>query len=307
MTVKEMIEDPQTELEFEIISGKEGLNNEIIAHDINRPGLALAGYLDFFGSKRIQVLGKGEVSYINSLSREERRKILEKMFEYEISCFIVTWDQKIPKELIEFTKRYKVPLLRNSLPTGMVTALLTFYLERMFAPEISIHADLVEVHGVGVILLGESGIGKSECALELVERGQRLVADDVVKIRRIGPGVLIGFPLDTIGHHMEIRGVGIIDLREIFGVGSVSPQAKIELAVNLEVWNPKKEYDRLGIDEKSVEILGVHIPQIIIPLQPGRNIAVIVEVAAMNQRLKRMGKFSAKEFEERLRKKLSKE
>jgi len=301
-----MIEDPQTELEFEIISGKEGLNNEIVAHDINRPGLALKGYLEFFGSKRIQVLGKGEISYLEYLSREERKEVLEKIFEYEISCFIVTWGQKIPKELIEFTKRYKVPLLRTSLPTGMLTALLTFYLERMFAPEISIHADLVEVHGIGVLILGESGIGKSECALELVERGQRLVADDVVKIRRVGPGFLIGFPSETIGYHMEIRGLGIIDLNQLFGVGAVSPQAKIELAVNLEVWDPKNEYDRLGIDEKYIDILGVHIPQVIIPLQPGRNIAVIVEIAAMNQRLKKMGKFSAKEFDEKLRKKLSK-
>lgn len=301
-----MIEDPNTELEFEIISGKEGLNNEIVAHDINRPGLALAGYLEFFGSKRIQVLGKGEISYLECLNREEREKILEKMFEYEISCFIVTWDQKTPKELIELTKRYKVPLLRTSLPTGMLTALLTFYLERMFAPEISIHANLVEVHGIGVIILGESGIGKSECALELVERGQRLVADDVVKIKRVGPGVLIGFPSEIIGHHMEIRGLGIIDIKEIFGVGYVSPQAKIELAVTLEAWNPKKEYDRLGIDENGIEILGVDIPQILIPLQPGRNIAVIVEVAAMNQRLKRMGKFSAKEFDQKLRNRLIK-
>ncbi len=301
-----MIEDPTTELEFEIISGKEGLNNEIVAHDINRPGLALAGYLEFFGSKRIQVLGKGEISYLEYLNREEREKILEKMFEYEISCFIVTWGQKTPKELIELTKRYKVPLLRTSLPTGMLTALLTFYLERIFAPEISIHADLVEVHGIGVIILGESGIGKSECALELVERGHRLIADDVIKIRRVGPGVLIGFPSEIVGYHMEIRGLGIIDIKEIFGVGSVSPQAKIELAVNLETWNPKNEYDRLGIDEKIKDILGVHIPQIVIPLQPGRNIAVIVEVAAMNQRLKRMGKFSAKEFDQKLRNRLIK-
>lgn len=301
-----MIEDPQTELKFEIISGKDGLNNEIVAHEINRPGLALAGYLEFFGSKRIQVLGKGEVSYLEYLSREERKKILEKMFEYEISCFIVTWDQKIPKELIELTKKYKVPLLRTSLPTGMLTALLTFYLERMFALETSVHAELVEVHGIGVIILGESGIGKSECALELVERGQRLIADDVVKIKRVGPGVLIGFPSEIIKHHMEIRGLGIIDIKEIFGVGYVSPQAKIELAVTLEAWNPKKEYDRLGIDENDIEILGVRIPQILIPLQPGRNIAVIVEVAAMNQRLKKMGKFSAKEFDQKLRKRLIK-
>jgi HPr kinase/phosphorylase len=302
-----MIEDPQTELKFEVISGKEGLNNEIVAHDINRPGLALAGYLDFFGSKRIQVLGKGEISYLKDLSREERKKILEQMFKYEISCFIVTWGQQIPRELIEFTKKHKVPLLRSSLPTGMLTALLTFYLERIFAPEISIHADLVEVHGIGVILLGESGIGKSECALELVERGQRLVADDVVKIRRVGPGVLIGFPSEKIGHHMEIRGLGIIDIREIFGIGSVSPHAKIELAVSLEEWNPKNEYERLGIEEQSIDILGVQIPRVLIPLQPGRNIAVIVEVAAMNQRLKRAGKFSAKEFDEKLRKRLMRE
>lgn len=301
-----MIEDQQTELKFEIISGKEGLNNEIVSHDINRPGLALAGYVDFFGSKRIQVLGKGEISYLKNLSRAERKKILEQMFKYEISCFIVTWEQQIPRELIEYTKRYKVPLLRSPLPTGILTALLTFYLERMFAPEISIHGDLVEVHGIGVILLGESGIGKSECALELVERGQRLVADDIVKIRRVGAGILIGSPSEKIGHHMEIRGLGIIDIREIFGVGAVSPQAKIELAVNLEEWNPKKEYERLGIEEKSIDILGVQLPQVLIPLQPGRNIAVIVEVAAMNQRLKATGKFSAKEFDEKLRNRLMK-
>jgi len=302
-----MIEETESELYLKIISGKEGLNNEIVSHDINRPGLALAGYVEFFGSKRIQVLGKGEMSYLEHLSKEKRRKILKKIFEYEISCFIVTWDQKIPEELIEFTKKYKVPLLRTSLPTGILMAILTFYLERVFAPEIIIHGDLVEVHGIGVILLGESGIGKSECALELVERGQRLVADDVIKIRRVAPGVLIGFPTEMLVHYLEIRGVGLINIKEIFGVGAVSPQAKIELAVKLEIWDPTKEYDRLGIDEKTIEIFGVSVPQILLPLQPGRNIAVIVEVAAMNQRLKKMGTFSAKEFEEKLCKRLIKQ
>ncbi|MFH1562677.1 MAG: HPr(Ser) kinase/phosphatase [Nitrospirota bacterium] len=307
MTVKEMIEDTKVDLKLEVISGEEGLNNEIVAHDINRPGLAVAGYVEFFGAKRIQVLGKGEITHLGNLTKEERLTILEGMFKYEISCFIVTWDQKIPEELIERTERNKVPLLRSFLPTGMVMALLTFYLERMFAPEISIHGDLVEVHGIGVLILGDSGIGKSECALELVERGQRLVADDVVKIRRVGPGQLTGFPSEVLDHHMEIRGIGIINLKEMFGVGSVSPLVKIELAVNLEMWNPENEYDRLGIDEKTIKMLGVNIPQIIIPLQPGRNIAVIVEVAAMNQRLKKMGKFSAKDFDQKLLKKLVKE
>lgn len=307
MTVKEMIEDTKVDLKLEVIAGEKGLNNEIIAHDINRPGLAVAGYLEFFGSKRIQVLGKGEMTHLGNLTPEKRIKILEGMFKYEISCFIVTWDQKIPEELIKLTTKNNVPLLRSSLPTGMVTALLTFYLERMFAPEISIHGDLVEVHGIGVLILGDSGIGKSECALELVERGQRLVADDVVKIRRVGPGQLLGSPSEKLEHHMEIRGIGIIDLREMFGVGCVSSRSKIELAVHLEMWNPENEYDRLGIEEKTIEILGVNIPQIIIPLQPGRNIAVIVEVAAMNQRLKKMGKFSARDFDQNLLKRLAKE
>jgi len=301
-----MIEDTQSELYLKIISGKEGLDNEIVAHDINRPGLALAGYVEFFGSKRIQVLGKGEISYLEQLSKEKRREILEKIFKYEISCFIVSWDQKIPEELIEFTKKHEVSLLRTSLPTGILMAKLTFYLERVFAPEIIIHGDLVEVHGIGVILLGESGIGKSECALELIERGQQLIADDVIKIRRVAPEVLIGFPSELLVHHMEIRGVGIINIREIFGIGAVLSQAKIELAVKLEHWDPQKEYDRLGIDEGTIEILGVRIPQILLPLQPGRNIAVIVEVAAMNQRLKKMGTFSAKEFDEKLYHRLSK-
>lgn len=301
-----MIEDPQiAELEFEVVCGKDGLNNEIVGHDINRPGLALAGYIEFFGSKRIQVLGKGEMSYLEQLSKEERKKILARMFEYEISCFIITWGQKAPREVIEFCQKHKVPLLRTSLATGMSVALLTFYLERIFAPEITIHGDLVEVHGIGIMLLGEAGIGKSECALELIERGHRLIADDVVKIRRVGPGILIGCPAEIIKHHMEIRGLGIINIHEIFGVGSVSSETKIELAINLEHWNPKKEYERLGIDEQHIEILGVHIPKIVLPLQPGRNIAVIVEVAAMNQRLKRMGKFSAKEFDEKLLKRLT--
>ncbi|MDI6736224.1 MAG: HPr(Ser) kinase/phosphatase [bacterium] len=307
MTVKEMIEDTKVDLKLEVVCGEEGLNNEIVAHDINRPGLAVAGYVEFFGSERIQVLGKGEIAHLGNLTKEKRIKILEGMFKHKISCFIVSWDQKIPEELIKFTKENKVPLLRTSIPTGMVTALLTFYLERMFAPEINIHGNLVEVHGVGVLLLGDSGIGKSECALELVERGQRLVADDVVKIKRVGPGQLLGFPSEQLEHHMEIRGLGIIDLKEMFGVTCVSSEAEIELAVYLEMWNPETEYDRLGLDEKTIEMLGVNIPEIIIPLQPGRNIAVIVEVAAMNQRLKKMGKFSAKDFDQKLRKRLTKE
>ncbi len=307
MTVKEMIEDTRLDLKLKVICGEEGLNNEIIAHDINRPGLAVAGYMEFFGSERIQVLGKGEIAHLGNLTKKERLKILDGMFKYKISCFIVTWDQKIPEELIEFAKKNKVPLLHTSMPTGMVTALLTFYLERMFAPEINIHGNLVEVHGVGVLLLGDSGIGKSECALELVERGQRLVADDIVKIKRVGPGQLLGFPSEKLEHHMEIRGLGIIDLKEIFGVECVSSEVEIELAIQLELWNPETEYDRLGLDEKTIEILGIKIPQIIIPLQPGRNIAVIVEVAAMNQRLKKMGKFSAKDFDQKLQKRLIKE
>ncbi|MEW6607248.1 MAG: HPr(Ser) kinase/phosphatase [bacterium] len=303
MTVKEMIEQKK-ELKFDIISGAEGLDNEIVSHDINRPGLALAGYVEFFGSKRIQVLGKGEMAYLKYLNSDQKRNILEKMFQYEISCFIISWGQEVPDELIEWTTKYKVPLLRSPLPTGILVALLTFYLDQIFAPQITTHGDLVEVHGVGVLILGESGMGKSECAIDLVERGQRLVADDVVRIKRTGPGILIGFPDEKVGYHMEIRGIGIIDIRELFGVGAVSPQAKIELAVKLEIWNPQKEYDRLGIDEEMIDILGVQIPEIVLPLQPGRNIAVIIEIAAMNQRLKRMGKFSAKEFDEKLRKRL---
>jgi HPr kinase/phosphorylase len=299
ITIEEMLSDQSAGLELELVAGREGIKKKITTTNINRPGLALAGYFEYFGHKRVQVLGKGEISYLLQLPPEKKREILDKLFQYEITCFIVAWGQEIPPELIEYAEKHKTVILRTPLSTARLTTALTLYLEDKFAPEVSMHGDLVDVYGVGVLILGRSGVGKSECALDLVEKGHRLIADDVVTIKR-KRGVLIGTSAELIKYHMEIRGLGIIDIKSLFGTKAICSEKEVELAVNLEEWRSDKEYDRLGLEESAINILDIEIPYLIIPVRPGRNITVIVEVAAMNHRLKQMGYYSAREFSKEL-------
>jgi HPr kinase/phosphorylase len=300
ITIEEILNDPNSNLELEFIGGEEGLKKKIVATDINRPGLALAGYLKYFEYKRVQVLGKTEMSYIEGLSPKKKRALFKKLFSYKILAIIVTWSQEIPDDLIKLATKNNITVLRTSLPTTKLTTRLTIYLEDKLAPSTSIHGGFLDVYGVGVLILGKSGAGKSECALELVERGHRLIADDIVDIKRTASNTLIGSGAELIKHHMEIRGLGIINIKNLFGIGAIELSREVELVANLEEWSSTKEYDRLGLEEPTISILGIKIPQVIIPVRPGRNIAVIIEVAAMNHRLKEMGYHSAEEFNREL-------
>lgn len=295
ITVESLLADPVAHLGLSLIAGREGLNRRIATTDPNRPGLALTGYTQYFHERSVQVFGKQEISYLEGLGPRLRKRFIDKIFRYNFPCSVITWSIPPPKEVVDCSNLYNIPLLGTSMPTTRFIVALTHYLEGRFASQTTLHGGLTDVYGVGILILGKSGVGKSECALELIERGHRLVADDVIEIRCIG-GILIGRSAKLIQHHMEIRGLGIINIRDLFGAGAICPQKQIELVVNLEEWQKDKEYDRLGLDEGTMEILGISVPKLIIPVRPGRNMAVIVEVAAMNYRLKEAGHFSAREF-----------
>jgi HPr kinase/phosphorylase len=299
MTVKDLLENKGEELQLTLVAGQGGLERKVEEATINRPGLALAGYLKYFAYKRIQVLGKLEISYLEQLSQKEKERVLESLFQYPLCCIIITWAQDPPPILLKYGDEHKVAVFKTPLPTPKIISLLTKHLEEEFSPQTSVHGDLLDVHGVGVLILGESGVGKSECALELVEKGHRLVADDVVNIKRRG-NTLIGSSPELIKHHMEIRGVGVINIKQLFGASAICESKEINLVVRLEEWDASKEYDRLGLENPTACILDVEVPQASIPVRPGRDIAVIIEVAAMNHRLKQMGYHAAEEFSKEL-------
>lgn len=298
ISIKQVLEECGDRLRLEVAAGESGLNKRISASTVNRPGLALTGYMEHFTYRKIQVLGKLEISYLNHLTPAQRLGNLKNLFRHEIPCFIVTWGQGIPPELAALAETHQVPILKTPLRTVMLITQLTFYLEDKFASETSIHASLVDVFGMGVLMVGRSGVGKSECALELLERGHRLIADDIVEIKRVG-NKLTGNGAKLIKYHMEIRGLGVINIKELFGVSAICEKKEIELVINLEEWK-KEEYDRLGLADKAYTLLGVKVPHLIIPVRPGRNIAIIIEVGVMNQRLKDMGYHPAEKFNQRL-------
>jgi HPr kinase/phosphorylase len=288
-------------LNLHCIGGRKGLSREIDIPVLNRPGLALSGFYDSFAYKRVQVFGQGEVSYLRKLAKEGTMENIKQMFTYEIPCCIFTHNLTPDREFFEEAEKAQCPVLQTDLGTSEFSSRLMRILSDIFAPEKSIHGVLVEVYGLGILILGDSGVGKSETALELIERGHRLVADDVVVIRCVSGNILMGAGGNKIiGHHMEIRGLGIINITHIFGVGAIRDRKQIQLVVVLEEWDSGKNYDRLGTEEISMEILGVSIPKLEIPVKPGRNIPIIIETAAMNERLKKMGYHSAKEFNQNI-------
>ncbi|MFH0948144.1 MAG: HPr(Ser) kinase/phosphatase [Elusimicrobiota bacterium] len=287
ITVKEFFEKKETEFLLETISGEEGLNKKITVSDINRMGLVLTGFLDYFPYQRIQILGLGEITYLKS--HIVKNEVFEKIFSFDLPAIFITRNLDVPSAFLRLSEKYKIPIIKTSLETGRFTTELTLFLEDALAPSIVKHGVLVNVSGMGVLIFGDSSIGKSECALELIKGGHILVADDVVEIKRRPGDVLIGFGEELIRHHMEIRGVGIIDIRNLFGIFAVMDSIKIDLVVQLEHWKGEKEYERLGLDDSATEILGVKVPEVTIPVKPGRNISSIIEVAAMNQRLKLRG------------------
>jgi HPr kinase/phosphorylase len=266
----------------------------------HRPGLALAGYLERFAHSRIQVLGQTEISYLQSLSDDEIDERLQKLFSYDIPLFIVTKGMTPPRKFLDHAARTQTSVFQTNLSTTELITRLSIYLDNIFAPQTTIHGSLVDVYGVGLLYTGKSGIGKSECALDLVERGHRLVADDVVKITKKAAQVIVGSPVEKLGHHMEVRGIGIIDIEKLFGIRAIRLQKRIEVEVRLEAWDDKRDYDRLGIDEHRTTILGVEIPVVVIPVSPGKNITVISEVISMNHMLKVYGENTAQRFIQRL-------
>jgi len=292
--------ESKIDLQLTLVGGKDGLGKEVVVGDLNRPGLGLAGFFDFFAFDRIQIFGLGETAFIRQLAPERKREIYEKFFSFEVLCCIFTHNEFPDEMFLEFANEYRVPTFVTRHRTTRFISLLTHVLEEFFSPLVVMHGTLVDVFGVGVLLMGKSGVGKSECALEMVERGHRLVADDIVEIRKIDESLLMGSGSDIIRHHMEIRGLGIINVREIFGIRSVRNRKRIELVVLLEEWDNTKEYDRLGIDEKKHSILDIDVAYITVPVRPGRNIPIIIETAALNQRLKKVGVFSARELDNRI-------
>jgi HPr kinase/phosphorylase len=266
-------------LNLKCIAGRAGLVRELKVPEINRPGLELSGFYDNFAFQRIQIIGRGEMAYLDKLAKEGKTETLEKLFSCEIPCCVFTHQQQPTEDFLELAEKTGCAVLQTDLASSEFTTRVLRVLSNIFAPKQSVHGVLVEVFGIGALLLGDSGVGKSETALALIERNHRLVADDLVEI-----------------HHMEIRGLGIINITHLFGVGAIRDKKQIQMAVRLEDWDANKNYDRIGAEENFMEILGVQVPYIVIPVKPGRNIPVIIETAAMNERLKKMGYYSAKEF-----------
>jgi len=301
LTVGDLFERKREPLSLEVLAGEDGMERVIPGPETSSPGLVLSGFTERFPEGRIQVLGETEVTYLFSLGKSEREEAIRLLLSRELPCLVVTKGLDPPDFLLRLADRKAVPLLRTRLKTGDFFRRIKPYLEEEFAPRTCIHGSLADVFGVGLLFVGRSGIGKSECVLDLVERGHRLVADDVVLVAKRGNDVLIGRGHRLARHHMEIRGVGIIDVRALFGIRATRQQKRIEVVVQLEEWSDRVEYDRTGLDAETTEILGVELPNVLIPLNPGKNITVIAEVVAMNHLLKYSGVDTARDFNRRLR------
>ncbi len=273
---------------------------EIVTADLNRPGLQITGFFDYFDNKRIQVFGMVENTYLSGLTSEERYNSLKRLFEKDVPAIILTRSGNASAEMLRLAEEFETPTLRTAQPTSAFTSTLNAYLNVELAPCITRHGVLVELYGQGVLILGESGVGKSETAVELINRGHRLIADDAVEIKKVSSKSLVGFSPDIIRHFIELRGIGIVDVKNIFGMGAVKESEKIDLIIHLEAWEKGKQYDRLGLVDEYTNILGLDIPSLTIPVKPGRNLAVIFEVAAMNNRQKRMGYNAAEELNRRI-------
>ena len=303
--VRDLLERKGDPLQLETLTGDVGLDHLIPTPEASSPGLVLAGYTKRFATHRIHILGETEITYLDSLGAAERRKALETFFQFDLPCVVISKGQEPPPELLDLARAKGVPVIRTKLKTAEFYRRLKPFLDDAFAPSTTVHASLADVFGVGLLFLGRSGIGKSECVLDLVERGHRLVADDIVHITRSGNDVLIGRGPELARHYMEIRGVGLIDIRALFGVRAVRQQKRIEVVVQLEDWDATREYDRTGIDGQTTQLLDITVPLVTVPLNPGKNLTVICEVVAMNHLLRYSGVDSARAFNERLLKRMA--
>jgi HPr kinase/phosphorylase len=304
MAVRELLSDEGAEpLNLVLVSGAGGLDNVINRPRIQKPGLALAGFLEYIHPGRIQILGKSEYTFLAERASAERSRILAQLCRQGGSCFILTSGLEPPAELIEETEHHDVPLLRTDLSSSATIDALTRYLEDRLAPRVVLHGVLLDIYSLGVLLFGDSGVGKSECALDLVVRGHRLVSDDVVEIKRRA-GMLVGTGPELTRYHMELRGVGIVNVKDLFGVAAVRLTKFVEYVIRLDPWRAGKRYDRLGLDERTFEILGIPLPYVEMPVGPGRNLSVLIEVAARNHLLKLKGYHPARELARRLGRRL---
>ncbi|GAC41187.1 HPr(Ser) kinase/phosphatase [Paenibacillus popilliae] len=294
--VAEMVE----QFHLEVLAGEQGVKRLITVDDLHRPGLEMAGYFEYHPKERVQLLGKTELAFFETLTPKEKRDRMYHFCSKEMPCIIVTRGLDVPEEIIDVCQEEDVPLLRTHLATTILSSRITSFLEKKLAPTTTIHGVLVDVYGVGMLITGGSGIGKSETALELVKRGHRLVADDAVEIRQTSDNQLHGSAPELIRHLLEIRGIGIINVMTLFGAGAIRNNKRISVVIRLENWQQDKQYDRLGLDEETTRIIETDVPLVTMPVRPGRNLAVIIEVAAMNFRLKRMGYNAALQFTNKL-------
>ncbi len=305
LRVRDLLERKGDPLQLEALTGEVGLERIIPTPEASSPGLVLAGYTKRFAAHRMHVLGETEITYLASLGAAERRASLETFLRFDLPCVVISKGQDPPPELLELARAQGVPVIRTKLKTAEFYRRLKPFLDEAFAPNTTVHASLADVFGVGLLFLGRSGIGKSECVLDLVERGHRLVADDIVHVTRHGNDVLIGRGHELARHYMEIRGVGLIDIRALFGVRAVRQQKRIEVVVQLDDWDATREYDRTGLDGQTTQLLDIALPLVTVPLNPGKNLTVICEVVAMNHLLRYSGVDSAKHFNERLLKRMA--
>ncbi|MCK5382092.1 MAG: HPr(Ser) kinase/phosphatase [Candidatus Latescibacteria bacterium] len=300
ISIRELLEEYGSRLALELVAGEKGLDRRLLNHEIHRPGLALTGFVELYTYDRLQVLGNTERLYLSHLSDEKRLAALRTMFQFDLPCVILT-SGSIPSTVCrEFSEERDIPLLVSRFSTTKFVHLFSYYLDDLFAPQSTMHACLVDVYGVGLLFTGRSGIGKSEIALDLVERGHRLVADDAVTIIRRARGVLMGIANEVVRHHLEIRGVGIVDVRRMFGIRAIRQRKRIEVEVQLVDWDKTKKYERVGLEDRLTSILDVEIPIVTVPIYPGKNITVISEVIALNHLLKTNGLHPAQAFNERL-------
>ena len=299
LAVRALLGRDAPDLGLKVAAGRAGLGREVQLARVQRPGLALTGYTDYIRYGRVQIIGGSEIGYLRTLSPALRRRVLGKLAKCQVSCFVVTKGLAPPRELVEQAEAQGIPVLVTPLESTPFIKHLSSFLEERLAMRVQLHSVLTDVFGLGVLITGESGIGKSECALDLVDRGHRLVADDVVEVKRMSD-VLVGASPDLTRYHMELRGLGVLNIKDLYGVSSIRMSKRIELVVNLERWDAGKEYDRLGLQGERFMVLGVEVPLIRMPVGPGRNLALLVEVASRNQLLKERGYDAARRFSERV-------
>jgi HPr kinase/phosphorylase len=304
ISTKSFFESNKTRVKLSSANGLEHLERNITEKNLHRPGLALAGYVGLFTYHRVQVFGNTEINYLMSLTPEEQVTSFGKLLNFEIPCMVITNGLSLPDKLLNMATERQIPVFISEFETTKVVFIVSDFLDDQFAPQSVIHGSFLDVYGVGLLFVGRSGIGKSEIALDLVERGHRLVADDVIMVTQKAEGILMGSGTDLVKHFMEVRGLGLIDIRSMFGIRAIRFQKRVEVIVQLEEWSTDKEYTRTGLDLTVVDVLGVEIPHVVLPIFPGKNVTVISEVIALNYLLRHYGYDAALEFSNRLQEKL---